>query len=94
MHHEQPGQPKFTIRGATRGDVASIVRLLADDQLGEQREADDEPLPDSYYAAFARIDADQHHQLVVAEVGHNVIGTLHLTFLPSLSFRGGTRAQI
>ncbi len=94
MMHRQPEQPVLTIRRATRDDVASIVRMLADDPLGQLREAYDEPLPDPYYAAFVRIDADRHHQLVVAEVGRQVIGTLHLTFLPSLSFRGGTRAQI
>ena len=94
MMHRQPEQPVVTIRRATRDDVAHIVRLLADDALGQLREAYAEPLPNAYYAAFARIDADQQHQLVVAEAGHNVIGTLHLTFLPSLSFQGGTRAQI
>jgi GNAT superfamily N-acetyltransferase len=40
------------------------------------------------------MDGDPNHQLVVAEIEGHVIGTLHLTFLPSLSFRGGTRAQI
>lgn len=85
---------ELTIRCATRADVPAIVHLLADDPLGQQRERDIEPLPESYYAAFAAIDADPRHELVVVEHGGAVIGTLQLTFLPSLSFQGGTRAQI
>jgi GNAT superfamily N-acetyltransferase len=32
--------------------------------------------------------------LIVAEQGGEVIGTLHLMFLPSISFQGGLRAQV
>ncbi len=51
-------------------------------------------LPDSYYAAFAEMDGNSHHELIVAEQNGEVVGTLHLIFLPSLSDQGGTRAQI
>jgi ribosomal protein S18 acetylase RimI-like enzyme len=84
----------LVIRRATRADVPAIVRLLADDPLGQQRERYQEPLPEAYYAAFAAIDHDPRHELVVVEDQGAVIGTLHLTFLPSLSFQGGVRAQI
>lgn len=84
----------FTIRRATRADIPAIVRLLADDYLGQQRERVEEPLPEAYYAAFALIDADPRHELVVGERAGEVIATLHLTFLPSLSSQGGMRAQI
>lgn len=84
----------FTIRRATREDVPAIVRLLADDYLGQQRERVEEPLPGAYYAAFAQIDADPRHELVVGERAGEVVATLHLTFLPSLSLQGGMRAQI
>lgn len=84
----------LVIRRATRADVPAIVRLLADDPLGRQRERDEQPLPESYYTAFAAIDSDPRHELVVVEDQDMVIGTLQLTFLPSLSFQGGTRAQI
>jgi GNAT superfamily N-acetyltransferase len=82
------------IRRATRADVPAIVRLLADDPLGRQRECYTTPLPESYYAAFAAIDADPRHELVVVERDGEVIGTLQLTMLLGLSFQGGTRAQI
>lgn len=87
-------QFSITIRQATRSDLPSIVRLLADDALGSQREAYRDPLPQSYYDAFQAIDADPRQELVVVEHDGAVIGTLQLTFIPGLSFQGGTRAQI
>src|ERR1051325_8426265 len=81
-------------RRATREDVPSIVRLLAEDDLGSQRECYEDPLPKSYYTAFEQIDQDVHHELIVAELNGEVIGTLHLMFLPSLSYQGGLRAQV
>ena len=82
------------LRPATREDLPSIVRLLADDELGSQREKYEEPLPQSYTAAFEQIAGDPNHQLIVAESDGKVIGTLHLMFLPSISFQGGLRAQV
>ena len=81
-------------RIARREDVASIVRMLADDELGSQREQYEEPLSDPYFAAFEQIESDPNHELIVAESTGEVIGTLHLMFLPSLSYQGGLRAQI
>jgi GNAT superfamily N-acetyltransferase len=86
--------PPPHIRRATRADVPAIVRLLTDDELGRQRENATEPLPESYFTAFAAIDADPRHELIVVERAGEVIGTLHLTFLPYLTHQGGTRAQI
>lgn len=84
----------LTIRRAMRADLPAIVRLLADDPLGRQRERPEEPLSASYLAAFAQIDADPRHELVVGERGGVVVATLQLTFLPSLTYQGGLRAQI
>jgi ribosomal protein S18 acetylase RimI-like enzyme len=81
-------------RRATRADLPAIVRMLADDELGSQREQVENPLPESYYSAFKQIDSDPNHELIVAERNGEVIGTLHLMFLPSVSFQGGLRAQI
>jgi len=83
-----------TFRLATRSDLPSIVRMLADDELGSQRERLENPLPESYYSAFDQINNDPNHELVVAERNGEVIGTLHLMFLPSVSFQGGLRAQV
>jgi GNAT superfamily N-acetyltransferase len=84
----------IVFRLARRDDLPSIVRMLADDELGSQRERYEEPLPESYYAAFEKIDGDSNHELIVAELNGEVIGTLHLMFLPSISFQGGLRAQV
>jgi GNAT superfamily N-acetyltransferase len=81
-------------RLARREDLPDIVRMLADDELGSQREKCEEPLPVSYYAAFDQISRDENHELIVAESNERIIGTLHLIFLPSISYQGGLRAQI
>lgn len=83
----------LTFRKAIRADVPAIVHLLADDFLGRQREDFANPLPAAYYAAFADIDRDPNHELLVAELDGKVIGTLHLFFTPSLSYRGRLRAH-
>src|SRR5215510_7057657 len=85
---------EIIFRHARRADVPSIVRLLAEDDLGSQREHYADPLPESYYQAFEQIRRDTNHELIVAELNEEVIGTLHLMFLPSLSYQGGLRAQI
>ena len=87
-------EENIIFRAATRNDVPYIVRLLADDDLGSQREAYQDPLPDSYYAAFEQIDHDPNHELIVADANGKVVGTLHLMFLPSISYKGGLRAQV
>lgn len=81
-------------RLARREDLPEIVRMLADDELGSQRERCEAPLPEAYYAAFEQIARDANHELVVAEIEDRIIGTLHLMFLPSISYQGGLRAQV
>ena len=81
-------------RQATRVDLPAIVRMLADDDLGSQREKFETSLPQSYYSAFEQINSDPNHELIVAELNGEVIGTLHLMFLPSISYQGGLRAQV
>jgi ribosomal protein S18 acetylase RimI-like enzyme len=81
-------------REATREDLPEIVRMLADDFLGAQRERDENPLPDSYVEAFEEIEADRNNELIVAEKDGAVIGTLQITFTPSISFQGGKRATV
>ena len=94
MTDQAAEEPTLVIRRATREDIPAIVRLLADDELGRQRESAEEPIPQSYFAAFEAIDRDPRHELVVVERAGEVIGTLQLTFLPYLTYQGGTAAQI
>lgn len=75
-------------------DLPFIVRMYADDPLGQGREGPVDPLPEAYADAFSEIDADPRHRLVVVEEGGEVVGTLQLSFLPHLVLLGGERAQI
>ncbi len=83
------------IRKATTEDIPGIVELLADDTLGKQRENFKIPLPKEYLDAFERIHSDPNQELVVMEEQYgNIIGTLQLSFISYLTYRGGIRAQI
>ena len=81
-------------REAKIGDLPEIVRLLTDDFLGQQREDLSEPLNENYLKAFREIETDANNDLIVAELDGKVVGTLQLTFTPSLSYRGGKRSTI
>jgi len=81
------------LRRAALGDLGAIVALLADDVLGATRE-DPVGTDPVYLAAFRRIAVDPASELLVAEMEGRVVGTLHLTFMPSLTHRGGTRAHV
>jgi GNAT superfamily N-acetyltransferase len=84
----------ITFREATALDLPAIVRMLADDFLGQQRERFEDPLPVSYRNAFDEIEDDPNNELIVAELDGSVIGTLQLTFTPSISFQGGKRCTV
>jgi len=81
-------------RKATREDLPEIVRMLADDFLGSRRERFENPLPESYTRAFEEIEADKNNELIVAELNGAVVGTLQITFTPSISYQGGKRSTV
>ena len=89
-----PAGTDLVFRVAHGADLAAIVRMLADDPLGAQRESCSDPLPRSYHAAFEAIDRDPNNELVVAVLGDAVIGVLQMTFIPYLTHRGAWRALI
>lgn len=82
------------IREAKKADVPSIVFLLANDELGSQRENCQDPLPKQYYDAFSEIDTDNNNYLIVVENEGEIIGTCQLTIIPYLTYKGGKRGQI
>jgi ribosomal protein S18 acetylase RimI-like enzyme len=84
----------LSFRVAERRDLRAIVALLADDALGSRRERLADPLPQSYHAAFDEIAKDPNNELLVACRGEEVVGTLQLTYTPSLSYQGSWRATI
>ena len=77
------------IRPARREDLPRIVELLADDDLGHAREHPGEDLS-PYAAAFMDIDEDPRNELIVVEAAGEVIATLQLTFIPSLTPPAGS----
>jgi ribosomal protein S18 acetylase RimI-like enzyme len=81
-------------RQATREDLPEIVRMLADDFLGATRERCETPLPEGYIKAFEEIETDKNNELIVEETNGEIVGTLQITFTPSISFQGGKRATI
>jgi len=84
----------LSFRQATRADLLEIVRMLADDFLGAQRERYENPLPESYTRAFEEIQIDKNNELIVAEKDGAIVGSLQITFTPSISFQGGKRATV
>lgn len=80
------------VREATLDDLPVILAMLAEDTIPADRETD--PADSRYRAAFDAISADPNQILAAAELDGAVIGTLQLTFIPGLSFRGAWRGLI
>ena len=86
---------KLKFRKATKNDILVIVEMIADDELGKKRENFQTPLPSEYIKAFEKINSDANHELIVVENEDlEMIGTLQLSFIQYLTYRGGIRAQI
>jgi len=86
---------RIACRPARREDVAAIVRLLADDGLGAEREVVTDPPGAGYLAAFDAIAANPRALLAVAEdAAGRIVGTLQLTFIAGLSNQGADLALV
>lgn len=90
----EPTLGEVVCRAALRQDLAGIVMLLADDDLGRGREDGSLPVNPRYLAAFESLARDPNQLLVVAEDGGQVVGCLQLTFIPGLTRLGMWRGQI
>lgn len=83
------------LRKATKKDVSKIVEMIANDELGKKRENYQTPLPIEYLNAFNNIEGDPNQELIVLEDKNSeIIGSLQLSFIQYLTYRGGIRAQI
>ena len=95
MPRAPPIHPAIQMCEARREDVAAIVRLLADDPLGAERERVSDPPPSDYFAAFEKIAADPRNLLMVARDGAGaVVGAMQITFIPGLSNQGAELALL
>ena len=81
-------------REATAADLPAIVALLDDDDLSRGREDASLPLDPRYLAAFEAITADPNQMQIVADLDGKVVGTMQLSFLAGIAFRGSWRGQI
>jgi N-acetylglutamate synthase-like GNAT family acetyltransferase len=84
----------LTYRKASSLDLRHIVELLIEDELGQGREHLGDELDHRYIKAFEFIDADPNQYLMVVEMDGKIVGTCHLTIMPSMTFTGSTRMQI
>lgn len=82
---------RAVMRRATAHDVAAIVDLIRDDDLGRLRE---DVAGERHDAAFRAIDGDRNQLLAVAELDCRIAGCLQITFIPGLSRYGAWRGQI
>ena len=82
------------VRKATSEDIATIIALLIEDELGASRQEQSPKAMIKYHQAFQLIDCDPNQYLMVVENNDMVIATCHLTIMPSLTYSGATRMQI
>lgn len=86
----------LVLRRAVVDDVPALAALFGADPVSAARGDSGHGDLADYEQAFAAIDADPRHLLVVAsrsELGP-IVGTLQLSFLPGLARRGAWRGQI
>lgn len=86
-----PNASAPVLRRATAADLSAIVRLLADDELGQTREGGDDRV---YALAFAAIARDANNVIFVADIAGTVAGCAQLTVIPGLARNAVTRGQI
>lgn len=88
-----PGTEGIRVADAVREQLPAIVALLADDPLGRDRESSQGL--DAYETAFAAIESDPAHRLLVLlDDRDDVVAVMQLSYLPGLSRGGALRAQI
>jgi GNAT superfamily N-acetyltransferase len=68
------------------------LALLAEDSLLDPPE--NGVAVAGHFAAFDAMAADRNHELAVAMLDGEVVGTLQLSFIPGLALSGAWRAQI
>lgn len=83
-----------TFRLAEPGDIAAVVALLADDELGQRREQLGPPLPDVYRRAFDAMACEGSNEIIVGELEGRVVACLQLVITSGLSRQGQKRATL
>ena len=80
------------IREARHKDLAAIVAMLADDELGRGRE---NPNNLAHYSLIlGQIEGDARNAIMVAEQDGKIVGCFQITYITGLSRQGATRALV
>ena len=81
-------------REARTSDLALLIDMLANDEIGKQREDVRIPINPNYVAAIEANTRDPNNTLIVAESGVRLLGMMQLTFIPYLTHVGSWRCLI
>ena len=81
-------------RNAVESDLPALIHMLADDNLGRNREDSSKTLNPKYIDAFKGINSDPNNELIVACNNANIVGMLQLTFIPYLTYIGSWRCLV
>jgi ribosomal protein S18 acetylase RimI-like enzyme len=84
----------LTLRSAEEKNLPEIIQLFMEDEFGSTRECLSDPVLASYRDAFQSIIEYKNQALLIVNYKEDLIGTCHLTFIPSLSFKGSWRLNI
>lgn len=84
----------ITFKEATHQNLEAVIDLLANDELGKNRENNTRPLPSVYQEAFNRIMDDPNAFLIVGLYKDEIIAVAQLNILHYLTYQGGSRALI
>jgi GNAT superfamily N-acetyltransferase len=85
---------ELAFRIATETDLPAMVALLVDDDISGHREQNLSNIAPEYVKAFTAMTGTPHNRMLLAESEGEIVGVLQLTFIPGLTRRGATRAQI
>lgn len=100
VNNQKGSSLKLVFREAIENDLTLLVNLLADDELGQQRENTSTPLNEAYLQSFEQITADPNNELIVVidneqdQTNPIIVGMLQLTFIPYLTHIGSWRCLI
>lgn len=91
-----PRADGLVMRAARLEDLAAIIALLADDELGSAREtkAQGGSVEPCYIEAFDAVARDANQLQLVAEIDGDIVGCLQLTIIPGIAQRGARRAMV
>lgn len=84
----------LTFRNAYERDIATVLGLCHGGAVDPSRYPPLDLSNPAYLAAFKAIDTDPNHRLIVAERDGEIIGTIQISFIPSLPDEGSYRGLL